>query len=39
MATPEAQDAVAKERIVKHMNADHADSVSLQAQNVGACLD
>ncbi|KAJ4297697.1 hypothetical protein N0V90_005592 [Kalmusia sp. IMI 367209] len=27
MATPEAQEAAAKERIVKHMNADHADSV------------
>ncbi|KAL1606663.1 hypothetical protein SLS60_004070 [Paraconiothyrium brasiliense] len=27
MATPEAQDAATKERIVKHMNADHADSI------------
>ncbi|KAK7192436.1 hypothetical protein DPSP01_009740 [Paraphaeosphaeria sporulosa] len=27
MSTPEAQEAVISERIVKHMNADHADSV------------
>lgn len=27
MATPEAQDAAAKQRIIKHMNADHHDSV------------
>ncbi|KAF2005313.1 integral membrane protein-like protein [Amniculicola lignicola CBS 123094] len=27
MATPEAQEAAAKERIIKHMNADHQDSV------------
>ncbi|KAF2257237.1 integral membrane protein-like protein [Trematosphaeria pertusa] len=27
MATPEAQESAAKERIIKHMNADHSDSV------------
>ena len=27
MATPEAQEAAIKERIVNHMNKDHADSV------------
>jgi len=27
MATPEAQEAAAKERILKHMNADHQESV------------
>jgi hypothetical protein len=27
MTTPEAQDAAAKERIIKHMNGDHQDSV------------
>lgn len=27
MTTPEAQDAAAKQRIIKHMNADHHDSV------------
>ncbi|KAF2689067.1 integral membrane protein-like protein [Lentithecium fluviatile CBS 122367] len=27
MATPESQDAATKERIIKHMNADHSDSV------------
>jgi hypothetical protein len=27
MATPEAQDAATKQRIIKHMNADHHDSV------------
>ncbi|KAF2130757.1 integral membrane protein-like protein [Dothidotthia symphoricarpi CBS 119687] len=27
MATPEAQEAAAKQRIIKHMNADHADSI------------
>ncbi|CAO2651047.1 Nn.00g093440.m01.CDS01 [Neocucurbitaria sp. VM-36] len=27
MATPEAQEAAAKQRIIKHMNADHHDSI------------
>ncbi|KAH7116733.1 integral membrane protein-like protein [Dendryphion nanum] len=27
MATPEAQEAAARERIIKHMNADHQDSI------------
>lgn len=27
MTTPGAQDAAAKERIIKHMNGDHQDSV------------
>lgn len=31
MATPEAQEAAVKERIVNHMNKDHTDSVSYSA--------
>jgi hypothetical protein len=27
MTTPESQDAASKQRIIKHMNADHHDSV------------
>jgi hypothetical protein len=27
MASPETQEAAAKQRIIKHMNADHHDSV------------
>jgi len=27
MTSPEAADAAAKQRIIKHMNADHHDSV------------
>jgi putative heme iron utilization protein len=30
MATPEAQEDAARQRIIKHMNADHQDSVSEQ---------
>jgi hypothetical protein len=31
MATSEAQDEAAKQRIVKHLNADHHDSVRCHA--------
>lgn len=36
MADPKAQEAAVKERIVNHMNKDHADSVSHSGCNIEA---